>query len=102
MGTRKLTYKDIPRALRATTASEAQRRLQAVLSDPAASPEQRAFARRQQGVLRHWTGGTLPTEAEGVLNYHTLVDSGANGPLASVTGEEHGVSVSETVSLTEH
>jgi hypothetical protein len=101
MGTRRLTYKDIPRAVRATAVTEANRRLQAVLSDPAVSQNQRAFARRQQGVLRHWTGGTLPTEAEGVLNYHALVDPAAHEPPGSSTGAEHEVSIGENLSVTE-
>ena len=62
MGIRRLTYKDIPPLVRAKAAGEAQRRLQAVLSDPTASEDQRGAARRQQGILRQWEAGTLQTE----------------------------------------
>jgi hypothetical protein len=66
MGIKRLTYKDIPTPLRARAAGDAQRRLQGVLSDPTATPEQRGLARQQQTVLRHWTGGTLPSQLEAV------------------------------------
>lgn len=59
MGIKRLSYKDIPRPVRARAATEAQRRLQTTLSDPVATAEQREAARRQQEVLRQWTAGTL-------------------------------------------
>jgi hypothetical protein len=67
MGIKRLSYKDIPTAVRARAATEAQRRLQGVLSDPLATREQRDAARERQGILRQWTAGTLgdqppPTE----------------------------------------
>lgn len=73
MGIRQLTYRDIPLALRAQKVGEAERRLQAILGDPAMPEQQRAAARRQQAVLRHWAAGTLPTQTEGPLDYQALV-----------------------------
>jgi septal ring-binding cell division protein DamX len=56
---RHLTYQDIPQALRVQKAGEAQRRLQAVLANPSATPEQRESARQRQDILRQWSAGTL-------------------------------------------
>lgn len=105
---RKLTYQDIPSALRAKQAAEAQRRLRSVLSDPVASPEQRELAQRQQAVLRHWSQGTLPTGAEGPLDYHAEVaalespaPAAVDTPPPSSTPQEHLVELEEAVTATE-
>jgi hypothetical protein len=62
MSIKKLTYRDIPAGDRARAASEANRKLQGVLSDVTTSIEQREQARKHQAVIRQWTVGTLPTE----------------------------------------
>lgn len=62
MGIRRLTYQDIPPALRAHKAAEAQKRLQSTLADPVSTPEQRAAAAHRQAVLRQWAAGTLPAQ----------------------------------------
>lgn len=105
---RKLTYQDIPSALRARQALEAQRRLQGILGDPASSAGQREFAQRQQAVLRHWSQGTLPTVAAGPLDYHAEIaalespaPAAGDAPPPSSGAQEHLVEVKETVSATE-
>lgn len=90
---RHLSYRDIPAALRAQKAGEAQRRLQAVLSEPTATAEQRELARKQQGILRHWAKGVLPLRAS----------PEAASPLrpSAPPPQEHLVTVSETMAATE-
>ncbi len=80
MAIKKLTYTDIPSSLRAKAAGEAQRRLQAVLSDPVATSEQRELARRQQGVLRQWASGTLPSEPVTPVDEQTPVEASTPDP----------------------
>lgn len=100
MGTKRLTYKDIPSSLRARTAGEAQRRLQTVLADPAATIEQRGFARRQQAVLRRWADGTLPTVVEGPLDYHAAIGGAGLSSATSPEGpSDHSVVVDESLSV---
>lgn len=83
---RQFTYQDIPSSLRAKSAGQAHKRLQTVLTDPTATPEQREAAIRQQGVLRAWTQGILPAPAE----------SPVEGP-----AQDHAITVSETVTVAE-
>jgi hypothetical protein len=85
---RSFTYQNIPAALRAQKAGEAMRRLQAVLSDPLATAEQRAAAQARHQQLRQWAAGTLPEVIP-------AEDVPASEPA------DHTVVVAERVSVTE-
>jgi hypothetical protein len=87
---RSYSYQDIPPALRAVKAGEAMRRLQAILSDPLATTEQRAAAQARQQQLRQWAAGTLPQAAPPV----------EEAPPVS-TPENHTVLVEESLSVDE-
>lgn len=89
MGIRSHTYQNIPAALRAQKAGEATRRLQAVLSDPLATTEQRAAAQARQQQLRQWASGTLPQAPA------PPVEPPASEP------EDHRVVVEENLSVSE-
>lgn len=85
---RSYSYQNIPAALRSQKAAEAMRRLQGVLSDPLATPEQRAAAQARQQSLRQWAAGTLPPPP---------------APLEEPVSEpeDHRVEVQENLSVTE-
>lgn len=107
MGIKRFSYKDIPKAVRARAATEAQRRLQGVLSDPLASREQRDAAREQQGIMRQWTAGTLgdqppPTEPPSEATEPPSESSPADVPADSATPPtDHTVTVDESLQVRE-
>jgi len=74
MAIQRLTYLDVPKQQRSKQAANVQHQLRAILSNPASNAEQREFAKKQIGVLKHWVNGSLPTEVTGELNYHHLVE----------------------------
>lgn len=83
MAIQRLTYKDIPARLRRERASEVQVQLRAIMADPTTSDDQKTFAKRQLKVISRWSGGDLPTEVEGVLDYHAMVET----PIETPTSE---------------
>ena len=90
MGIRSHTYQNIPAALRAQKAREAIRSLQATLSDPLATTEQRAAAQARQQQLRQWAAGTLPPPPTA-----PVLETPVSEP------EDHRVVVEENLSVTE-
>lgn len=73
MAIQRLTYKDIPARLRRERAAEVQVQLRTIMADPTTSDDQKDFARKQLKVISRWSGGDLPTEVDGVLDYHAVV-----------------------------
>jgi hypothetical protein len=105
MSIKRLSYRDIPAAVRARAVTEAQRRLQGVLSDPLASREQRHAARQQQGVLRQWTAGTLTedTARSSVPPSETVTGVPPESSPGDAPSEptEHTVTVQESLQIRE-
>lgn len=62
MAIKKLTYLDIPKAVRREKAAQAQAQYRALTINPHLSEQERAQAIKKQDLLSKWAEGSLPQE----------------------------------------